>query len=81
MKRTAFRIATEIEEQTGQRMVVVGWNRAMADKVMTFGDEMAFATEEDFVALVEDAVSFVALSHLIDAQTRDRLKRILDNDY
>ena len=81
MTRAAFRIATEIEEQTGQRMVVVGWNRAMADKVMTFGDEMAFASEEDFVALVEDAVSFVALSHLIDAPTRDRLKRILDNDY
>lgn len=81
MKRAAFRIATEIEEQTGQWMVVVGWDRAMAERVMTFGDEMAFVSEADFVALVEDAVSFVALSHLIDEPTRDRLKRILDKDY
>lgn len=81
MKFSAFSIDTEIEELTGQRMVVVGWDRSMDDKVMTFGNEMAFGTEEDFVALVESAVRYVALTHLIDAQTRDRLKRILDNDY
>lgn len=74
MKRL-FKFAVEKGEYTGEQMVTISWE---TDRVMTFGDEMAFESVDDFLQMVVDSVKFADKTGMLGRIERAELKMTLD---